>query len=220
LKKKTQGRKPATPKLIPTMYPQAEREVMCHFPTKSLAETATHAEQNYIARQAVADTALHRVNRALVDNQDVTAPPFLCARVTMHGSIIFTTTNTQNNIIYEDYTTIIADAHSYYGKCEKVEIGKRFSQFLLHGVLTHLSLPDISDSIATNYPQLIQCQTPCWLTLADRREQKATSTIVMTLSGSTKKTDIGQHYLTICNCECQLDDCNGGGSPRYSSEFG
>jgi len=48
--------------------------------------------------------------------------------------------------------------------CEQVEIGKRFSQFLLHGVPTHLSLSEISDSIATNYPQLVQGQTPCWLT--------------------------------------------------------
>jgi len=206
LRKKTQARKPAMPKLIPTMYPQAEREVTCHFPAASPAEAATHAERDYIARQVAVDAALHRVNKVLVDNQDVTTPPFLRVRVTMHGSIIFTTTNTQNNIVYEDYTTIIADALTYYGKCEKVEIGKRFSQFLLHGVPTHLSLPDISDSIATNYPQLIQCQTPRWLTPADRREQKATSTIVMTLSGSTKKTDIGRHYLTICNRECQLDD--------------
>jgi len=44
LKKKTQGRKPSTPKLIPTMYPQAEREVTCHFPTASPTEAATHAE--------------------------------------------------------------------------------------------------------------------------------------------------------------------------------
>jgi len=206
LRKKTQAKKPAMPKLIPTMYPQAEREVTCHFLAASPAEAATHAERDYTARQVTADAALHRVNKALVDNQDVTAPPFLRARVTMRGSIIFTTTNTQNNIIYEDYTTIIADALTYYGKCEKVEIGKRFSQFLLHGVPTHLPLPDISDSIATNYPQLIQCQTPRWLTPADRREQKATSTIVMTLSGRTKKADIGRHYLTICNRECQLDD--------------
>jgi len=121
------------PKLIPTMYPQAERKVMCHFPAASPAEAAAHAERDYIARQVVADAALHRVNKTLVDNQDVTAPPFLRAWVTMRGSIIFTTTNTQNNIIYEDYTTIIADALTYYGKCERVEIGKRFSQFLLHG---------------------------------------------------------------------------------------
>jgi len=173
------------------MYPQAKREVTCHFPAASPAEAATHAERDYITCQVVADAALHRVNKALVDNQDVTAPPFLRARVTMCGSIIFTTTNTQNNIIYEDYTTIIADALTYYGKYKKVEIRKCFSQFLLHGVLTHLPLPDISDSITTNYPQLIQCQTPCWLTPADRREQEATSTIVMTLSGSTKKADIG-----------------------------
>jgi len=206
LKKKTQGMKPAKPKRIPTMYPQAEREDTCHFPATSPAEAATHAERDYIACQVIADVALHRVNKALVDNQDVTAPPFVRARVTMHGSIIFTTTNTQNNIVYEDYTTIIADALSYYGKYKKVEIRKRFSQFLLHGVLTHLPLPDISDSIATNYPQLIQYQTPRWLTTADQREQKATSTIVMTLSGSTKKADIGRHYLTICNHECQLDD--------------
>jgi len=125
------------------------------------------------------DATLHRVNKALVDNQDVTAPPSLRTQVTLRRSIIFTTTNTQNNIIYEDYTTIIADTLTYYGKCEKVKIGKRFSQFLLHGVPTHLPLPDISDSIATNNPQLIQCQMPCWLTPADRREQKATSTIVM-----------------------------------------
>jgi len=44
LKKKTQGRKPTTPKLIPTMYPQAEREVTCHYPAASPTEAATHAE--------------------------------------------------------------------------------------------------------------------------------------------------------------------------------
>ena len=87
-----------------------------------------------------------------------------------------------------------------------MEIGKRFSQFLLHGVPTHLSLPDISNSIATNYPQLTQGQIPCWLTLADRREQKSTSMIVMTLTGSVKMADIRRHYLTICNRECQLND--------------
>jgi len=110
LRKKTQARKPAMSKLNPTMYPQAKREVTCHFPAASPAEAPTHAERDYIARQVAADAALHRVNKALVDNQDVTAPQFLRARVTMRGSIIYTTTNTQNNIVYEDYTTIIADA--------------------------------------------------------------------------------------------------------------
>jgi len=175
LKKKTQGRKPATPKLIPTMYPQAEQEVTCHFPVASPTEAATHAEQDYNACQVIADAALHRVNKALVDNQYVTAPPFLRARVTMRGSIIFTTTNTQNNIISEDYTTIIADALSYYGKCEKVKIGKCFSQFLLHRVPTYLSLPDISDSIATNYSQLIQCQHHAgspWQTDANKKQPR------------------------------------------------
>ena len=33
----------------------------------------------------------------------------------MCGSIIFTTSNTKNNITYEDYTTFIADNLSYYG---------------------------------------------------------------------------------------------------------
>ena len=193
LEEENPGKEARHTKLIPTMYPQAECEIMCHFPAASPTEAATHAERDYIARQVVADAALHQVNKALVDNQDVTAPPSLRTWVTMHGSIIFTTTNTQNNFIYEDYTTIIADALPYHGKCEKVEIGKRFSQFLLHGVPTHLPLPVISDSIATNYHQLIQCQVPRWLTPADRREQKATSMNVMTLSGSTKKADIGRH---------------------------
>jgi hypothetical protein len=78
--------------------------------------------------------ALHWVNVVLVNNKDVLASPFIRARVTIRGSIIFTTSNAQNNVAYEPYTAIIADALSYYGVCEKVEIGKRFSQFLLHGV--------------------------------------------------------------------------------------
>jgi len=206
LRKRSQGKKPAPPKLVPTMYPQAEYEVTCHFSTATPTEAAVYAERHYSACQAISDAALHRVNKALVDNQDITASPFLRVQVTMRGSIVLTTGNTQNNIIYEDYATIIADALSYYGKYEKVEIGTCFSQFLLHGVHTHLSLPDISNSIATNYPQLTQGQTPRWLTPADRREQKSTSTIVMTLTGSVKMADIGQHYLTICNRECQLND--------------
>jgi len=90
--------------------------------------------------------------------------------------------------------------------CEKVEIGKRFRQFLLHGVLTHLSLPEISDSISTNYPQLVQRQTPCWLTTAERCENKTNSTIVMTLTDKVKKASIGHQNLIVCNRECQLDD--------------
>ncbi|MDX6284375.1 MAG: hypothetical protein QOH03_5446 [Kribbellaceae bacterium] len=157
-------------------------------------------------RQAEADVALRRVNAALVDNKDINLPPFIRARVTIRGSIILTTSNMQNNIIYEDYSTIIADALSYHGKCERVEIGKRFSQFLLHGVPTHFSIPDISRSITTNYPQLVQGQTPRWLTPADRREQKTNSTIVMTLTGNIRKSEIGRQYIIVCNRECQLED--------------
>jgi hypothetical protein len=201
-----QKKKSATPKLIPTIYPQAEREVTCHFMKETPPETAMDTDRTYSTRQAEADLALSRVNSALVDNKDINVPPFIRARVTIRGAIIFTTSNTQNNIIYEDYSAIISDALSYYGKCEKVEIGKRFSQFLLHGVPTHLPIPDISQSIATNYPQLTQTQTPRWLTPADRREQKANSTIVMTLAGNIRKADIGRQYLTVCNRECQLDE--------------
>jgi len=199
--------KTPTPKLIPTKYPQAEREVTCYFPNSNTDDTADiQPDKTYAERQAVADTALRRVNAALVDNKDVFVPPFIRARVTVRGSVILTTSNAQHNVIYEDYSTIIADALSYYGKCEKVEIGKRYSQFLLHGVPTHLSLPEISNSISTNYPQLVQGQTPRWLTPADRREYKTNSTVVMTLTGNVKKADIGRRNLIVCNRECQLDD--------------
>jgi len=204
LKTGGQKKKPVVPKLISTIYPKAEREVTCYFPTENTDITPT--EQDHTVRQRAADIALHRVNSAFINTKDGTAPPFLRARVTMRGSIIFTTSNCQNNVVYEDYTTIIADALSYYGKCEKVEIGKRFSQFLLHGIPTHLSLPEISDSITTNYPQLVQVQTPRWLTPADRREHKTHSTIVVTLTGNVKKADIGCQHLIICNRECQLEE--------------
>ena len=87
-----------------------------------------------------------------------------------------------------------------------MEIGKRYSQFLLHGVPTHLSLPEISRSIATNYPQLVQGQTPRWLIPADQYEHKTNSTVVMMRSGNLKKADIGRRNLIVCNQECQLDD--------------
>ena len=179
----------------------------CHFASSNDPEQAKiHAEHRPENRQQIADTALHRVNTALVDNKDVTAPPFIQARVSMKGSIIFTTSNIQNNIIYEDYSGIIGNAHAYYDVCEQVEIGKKFSQFLLHGVPTHLSIPEIASSIATNYPQLVQGQTPRWLTPADRRANETDSTIVMTLTGDVKKTTIGRQQLIICNRECRLQE--------------
>jgi hypothetical protein len=98
------------------------------------------------------------------------------------------------------------DALTYYGQCQSVEIGKRSSQFLLHGVPTYLSLSEISDSIAANYPQLIQGQVPRWLTPADQRKEKTNSTIVMTLTGNLKKANIGRQSLIVCNRECQLAD--------------
>jgi hypothetical protein len=194
-----------TPKLIPTTYPQAEREVTCYF-TREEGPDTIHAEQDYATRQIAADTALRRVNSAIVNNKDVFAPAFIRARVTVRGNVIFTTGNSQTNVIYEDYKNIIKDALSYYGTCEQVEIGKRYSQFLLHGVPTHLSLPEISQSISSNYPQLIQSQTPRWLIPAHRREHKANSTIVMTLIGNIKKAQIGRQHLIVCNRQCELDD--------------
>jgi hypothetical protein len=203
---KAGGQKKATvPKLIPTIYPQTEREVTCYF-TRNEGPDAIHVEQDYNTRQIAADVALRRVNSAIVNNKDVFAPAFIRARVTTRGNIVFTTSNTQSNVIYEDYTTIIEDALSYYGECEKMEIGKRFSQFLLHGVPTHLSLPEISQSLSLNYPQLVQGQTPRWLTTAERRAEKANSTIVMTLTGNVKKANIGRSRLVVCNRECELDD--------------
>jgi len=199
--------KAAIPKLITTKYPQAEREVTCHFCNGgNNSVTGIQPEKSYSEQQTIADTALQKANLALVDNKDILTPPFIRARVTIRGSIIFTTSNTQNNVVYEDYTTIIDDALSYNGECERVEIGKRFSQFLLHGVPTHLSISEISDSIATNYPQLVQGQTPWWLTTAEQCEHKTNSTIVMTLTGDIKKASIGHQNLIVCNRECQLDD--------------
>jgi len=194
-----------TPKLVATTYPQTEWEVTCYFAHEQGPDVIS-AEQDYNTRQIAADAALSRVNSTIVNNKDVFAPAFIRAQVTVRGNIIFTTGNNQTNVIYEDYTTIIKDALSYYGKCEQMEIGKRHSQFLLHGVPTHLSLPEISQSISSNYPQLIQSQSPRWLTLADRREHKANSTIVMTLTGNIKKGQIGRQHLIVCNRQCELDD--------------
>jgi len=184
--------KPSTLKLIPTKYTQAEREVTCFFANNNTDNTISQPEKTYSERQSLADTALHRLKTAFVDYKDIFTNPFIRAWVTMQGAIVFTTGNDQSNVVYEDYISIIKHALVYYGDCERVEIGKRFSQFLLHGVPTHISIPDISYSISTNYPQLVQGQTPRWLTPPERRENKVCSTNVMTLTGNVKKDAIGR----------------------------
>jgi hypothetical protein len=198
--------KAPVPKLIPTKYPQAEREVTCFFKDSSTTGMTTQPEKTYAERQGMADIALRRMNSAFVDYKDISVPPFIRARITIRGAIVFTTGNDQSNVIYEDYISIMTHALEYYGECERVEIGKRFSQFLLHGVPTNLSISDISDSISANYPQLIQGQTPRWLTPPERREHKACSTIVMTLAGNVKKETIGRQNLIVCNRQCEVDD--------------
>ena len=113
---KQQKPKATLPKLIPTNYPQAEREVTCYFQNGDTDNSkGTLAEKTYNERQTMAATALRRVNSVIVDNKDVLAPPFIRARVTVRGNIIFTPSTTQHNVIYEDYATIITDALSYYG---------------------------------------------------------------------------------------------------------
>ena len=197
--------KTPVPKLIATKYTQAKREVTCFFENNNATGTTIQPEKTYTEWQSLADIVLRRVNTAFVDYKDIFVPPFIHARVTIRGTIIFTTGNDQNNVVYEDYILIIKHALNCFGKCEKVEIGKRFSKFLLPGVSIHLSIPEISASITTNYPQLVEGQTQPWLTPADCREHKTNSTIVMTLTGNVKKSVIGHQNLIVCNRECQLD---------------
>ena len=74
------GKKPKapTPKLIPTKYPQAEREVTCHFHSVNADNTnGIQPDKSYTERQAITDVALHRVNVVLVNNKDVLASPFI-----------------------------------------------------------------------------------------------------------------------------------------------
>jgi len=197
--------KRSTPKLIPTKYTQAEREVTCFFANNNTADTISQPEKTYSERQSLADTALCWLNAAFVDYKDIFTNSSIRARVTMRGAIVFTTGNDQRNVVYEDYISIIKHALVYCGDCERVEIGKRFSQFLLHGIPTHVSIPDISHCISTNYPQLVQGQTPCWLTPPERRENKVCSTIVMTVTGNVKKDAIGRQNLIVYNRQCQLE---------------
>jgi len=74
----TKKTKAPIPKPIPTIYPQAEREVTCHLQNGgSGGMTAIQPEKTYSERQVIADTALRKVNTALVNSKDVLAPPFI-----------------------------------------------------------------------------------------------------------------------------------------------
>jgi len=115
--------------------------VISFFQNNNTTGTTIQPEKTYTEWQSLADIVLHQVNTLFVEYKDIFVPHFIRARITIRGVIIFTTGNEQNKMVYEDYISIIKYALSYFGKCKKIEIGKRFSQFLLHGVPTHLSIP-------------------------------------------------------------------------------
>jgi len=66
------------PKLITTKYPQAKREVTCHFRNGgNNRATGIQPVKSSSEWQTIADTALQKVNSALVNNKDVLSPPFI-----------------------------------------------------------------------------------------------------------------------------------------------
>lgn len=187
--------KTTTTKLVQAKYSAIEREVILSFTNPT---TAPPSEKS-------ADLALEKVNKVIIDHNDINLPPFVRARFSHNNNLVFTTGLNNCGLEYDPYLNILVDAVRFLGPAS-ARINEKWSKFLLHGVPTCSSLEAMRSDIETCYPALKLAQTPRWLSTAENRANKDASTIVISLRGNISLKQIGTTRLIIRNRSCTLAD--------------
>jgi hypothetical protein len=83
-------------------------------------------------------------------------------------------------------------------------INERWTKFLIHNVPTNAKPPDVKTEIETTYPSLRLAQDPCWLVPEERRLNKTSSTLVVSLIGAMDLKHLGTTLLAFCNRMCRI----------------
>jgi hypothetical protein len=85
------------------------------------------------------------------------------------------------------------------------QINRCWSKFLVHNVPTNANLPLIKAEIESMYPSLHLAQVPHWLVPEERRLNKTSSTLVVSLIGTIDLKHLGTTSLAICNRMCRIN---------------
>jgi hypothetical protein len=170
------------------IYPPAERRIVVQ-----LSEAPTDT-------QLCADAALRIVNRALVGHPDVTVPPLYTAYVSQSNALVLTAGPRIRGRDYEAFLGIILDALSLIPTVS-AHVSQRWTRYVLNGIPTATTPEDAREEIEMLYPAAKLAKTPRWLTTAENRQDKAASSMVITLVGPTK---LRYSKMLLFNRECDV----------------
>jgi hypothetical protein len=211
---KPKSTEPNTVKPLKAEYPRAAREIVITFQNAPLCDTSTNA----------ADRALTAVNNAMVLSP-VKKYVFFGARFSIMDNLILTTALHSSNEGLDEHLETIEKAVNYIGlataRCDAV-----WSEFLLHGVPTHLELETIRNQVEGYCSGIKLGQTPRWLAPPEARSNKTHSTIVLAFVGKVNFTQLGGRSIMVGNRSCNLTtyaafgpqtlclNCQGFGHPK------
>jgi hypothetical protein len=187
--------KPVPITIIPKALPGVEREVIITCETQFAN----------IDRAKFADYALNRFNHAIRHSADITQLPFILARINSNNKLVLTTNPTTPATAYKPYMQILANEIKSLKPTEGY-INTRWSKFLVHNIPTNATLPAVKANIESTYPSLSLTQDPRWLVPTERRLNKSSSTIVVSLVGAIDLEHLGTTSLAICNHMCCITE--------------
>jgi hypothetical protein len=186
-------KKPAPPPLIPKSLPRIEREIII-----TCDRSITEAEC-----QGTAAGALIRLNNTIRTTAEIDQPPFILARITSNNKLVLTTNPTTPATAYTPYMPVLLNEIKPL-KPTTGQINSRWTKFLVHNIPTDAALESVGREIERTYPTLRLMQEPRWLVPTERRLNKTSSTIVISLHGAIDLTRLGTSHLAIRNHICRI----------------
>jgi hypothetical protein len=168
-------------------YPPAERCIVVQ-----LGEAPSDA-------QKAADTALRTVNRALVGHPNVTVPPLYTAYVSRTNALVFTAGPQNRGRDYEAILGIIRNALAEIPTLS-AHVSQRWTRYIVNGIPTATTPEDAREELEMLYPAAKLAKAPRWLTTAENRQEKAASSMVITLAGPKLR----HSKMLLFNRECDV----------------
>jgi hypothetical protein len=188
------NKKPAPVTIIPKALPRIDREVL--LTCNAHITKAKHKEK-------WATYVLNKFNHIINTRTDITLLPFILARITHNNRLVLTTNPTTPATAYKSYIPMLSTEINVLQPTDP-HINGCWTKFLVHNVPTNAKLPDIKTEIETTYPSLHLATEPHWLVPEDRRLNKTSSTIVISLTGANDLKHLSTTSLAICNCLCRI----------------
>jgi hypothetical protein len=183
-------KKPAPPTIIPKSLPRVDREIIITIAYENFT--------NDTECQKAAISTLGRLNYAIRNTAEIDQPPFTLARITSNNKLVLTTNPTTPATTYNPYMPVLLNEIKTL-KPTTGYLNSRWTQFLVHNVPTDAAPDSVGREIERTYPTLRLMQDPRWLIPTERRLNKMSSTIVISLQGAIDLTRLGTSRLAIQN---------------------